>query len=125
MKFSVLMSIYYKEKPAYFELSLESVLDQTLLPDEVVIIEDGPLTEKLYEIINNYKIKHPDIIKTHKISKNMGLGNALREGIKKCKHDIIMRMDTDDICENDRFEKQIKGAVGIHGLKAVFGESVI
>ena len=63
MKFSVLMSIYKKEEPKYFVEALESVLNQTVMPNEIVIIEDGILTKELQDVIIKYKEKYPDIIK--------------------------------------------------------------
>ena len=107
MNFSVLMSVYYKEKPEYFDSSLKSVFTQTLMPTEVVIIKDGPLTDELENIIAKYQEKYESIIKTYALEKNSGLGVALNYGIGKCKYDIIARMDTDDFSIENRFEKQI------------------
>lgn len=105
MGFSVLMSIYKKEKPNYFERAIGSVLNQTMPPDEIVIIEDGPLTEKLYEIIDRYQKEYP-IIKTYKFENNVQLGKALAKGVELCNNELIARMDTDDIAVSNRFEKQ-------------------
>lgn len=97
MKFSVLMSIYKKEEPKYFVEALESVLNQTVMPNEIVIIEDGILTKELQDVIIKYKEKYPDIIKNYHLKENKGLGLALNYGVTKCKHNLIARMDTDDI----------------------------
>lgn len=106
--FSVLMSVYYKEKSDYLDLSLKSILiNQTLLPSEVVIVEDGPLTKQLDELLSKYVEKFPDIIKLFPLKKNGGLGNALNYGLTKCSYDIVMRMDTDDIAVPNRFEIQM------------------
>lgn len=106
--FSVLMSIYHKENPFHLELSLKSILiDQTLLPNEVVIVEDGPLTKELDEVLNKYVEQFPNIIKLFPLKENGGLGNALNYGLTKCKYDLVMRMDTDDIAVPNRFEIQI------------------
>lgn len=53
-KYTVLMSVYYKEKPEYLSLSIESMLNQTVKPDEFIIVKDGPLTTELDEVINNF-----------------------------------------------------------------------
>lgn len=106
MSFSVLMSLYSKEEPNSFRQSLESVFNQTLIPDEVVLVEDGPLTEDLYSIIREYKRSYPQLI-TVTLEKNGGLGNALNIGMENCSHELVARMDTDDICISNRFEKQI------------------
>lgn len=106
MKFSVLMSIYKKENPQYLKESLESILQQTVLPDEIVIVEDGPLTEPLYSVLNAYAKEYP-FIKRVPFKENRGLGLALRDGVLACKNEWIARMDTDDIAKPNRFEKQI------------------
>jgi len=106
-KFSVLMSVYINENPINFEVALNSVFAQTLVPAEVILVEDGKLTDALYQVISNFKNKHAEIFKTHPLKKNVGLGNALRIGLLQCSHELVLRMDTDDICINNRFEKQI------------------
>lgn len=107
MPFSVLLSLYEKENPSFLTDSLNSIYDQTLPADEVVLVEDGPLTPELYAILNKFKTER-DNFRTIKLEKNSGLGAALNEGLKHCSFDIVARMDTDDIAKKTRFEKQIK-----------------
>ena len=107
MNFSVLLSVYIKENPEFLANALESVFNQTLMPDEVVLVQDGPLTIELDNIISKYKKLYPSILKTIILTENKGLGNALRIGVENCSYDIIARMDTDDIARPYRFEKQI------------------
>lgn len=104
--FSVLISLYSKEHPKYLKISLNSVFEQTLPPDEVVLVEDGPLTSELYRVLDEFEAVHPNM-KRVPLSVNGGLGKALNEGLKHCSHDLVARMDTDDICYPDRFEKQV------------------
>lgn len=106
--FSVLMSIYYKEKPEWLKYSLDSVLGQSLLPDEIVLVKDGPLTEELDAVIDEYCVKSPGLFKVIPLEKNVGLGPALNYGIQRCQNDLVARMDSDDYSVPDRFEKQIK-----------------
>lgn len=107
-KFSVLMSVYKNEKAEYMKLALESIYtEQTLKPNEIILIQDGLLTKELYELIEEYKQKYKGVLKIISLEKNMGLGNALNIGLKKCSYEIIARMDTDDIAFPERFEKQI------------------
>lgn len=106
LKFSVLISLYYKENPEFLRKSLNSVYKQTLLPDEVILVEDGPLTSELYEVVEEFIHEHPEM-KRIVLEKNGGLGRALNEGLKYCSNELIARMDTDDICKSDRFAKQI------------------
>ena len=107
-KYSVLMSLYIKEKPEYLRLAIDSMLNQTAKPDEIVIVEDGPLTDSLYAVLDEYKGKYPQILRTVKNEKNLGLGLALNVGLKECKNEFVARMDTDDVSKPDRCEKQLK-----------------
>ncbi len=106
MSFSVLMSLYKKEHSDYLRQSLDSIFCQTLPPPEVILVEDGPLTPELYAVLDEYQGVYPEL-KRVRLSKNEGLGRALNEGLKYCSHELIIRMDTDDICMQDRFERQI------------------
>ncbi|HOI82364.1 MAG TPA: glycosyltransferase [Synergistales bacterium] len=107
--FSVLMSVYHKEDPSYFAKALESVVEkQTLLPSEVVLVKDGPLTPELEQVIDHFRSKHQALFKIIGLKKNMGLGLALREGLINCTFSIVARMDSDDISLPERFEKQMK-----------------
>lgn len=105
--FSVLLSIYYKERPDFLRQSLDSLFSQTLLPTEVVLVKDGPLTKTLDIIIEEYSKRYLQL-KIVSLSVNQGLGKALNEGLKYCSYDLVARMDTDDIAKPNRFEKQLK-----------------
>lgn len=105
--FSVLMSVYYKEKPEYFDLALNSIDNQTVSPFEIILVEDGPLTLGLANVIDKYKKSWGKKLKIVKLRKNGGLGPALREGTKHVTTDWIARMDTDDVCVPERFEVQL------------------
>lgn len=108
LEFSVLMSVYKNEKPDYLREALESVVQQTVMPNEIVIVKDGLLTEELDAVINEYSEKYPVLFKIVSFEKNRGLGLALKDGVLACSYEYIARMDTDDICKPNRFEKQIK-----------------
>lgn len=106
-KFSVLMSLYYKEKPNYLEMSLDSVFNNTVAPDQVVMVLDGPIGEELQTIVKRYQSMYLSF-DVYPQEKNQGLSAALNFGLKKCKNELVFRMDTDDICYPDRFEKMLK-----------------
>ena len=90
------------------DLALSSILkEQTLIPNEVVLVEDGPLNKELYEVVDKYKKAYPNILKVYPLEKNGGLGPALNYGLSKCSNELIARMDSDDVSCKDRFEKQI------------------
>ncbi|OBS93553.1 hypothetical protein A9259_16820 [Vibrio cyclitrophicus] len=105
-KLSVLMSLYHAELPEHLDACLNSMMKQTCSADEIVIVFDGPLTKELYEMVELWEARLP--IKTVKLQDNIGLGRALNFGLNHCKHEIIARMDTDDIALPSRFEKQLK-----------------
>lgn len=105
-KVSVLMSIYVKEKPEYLKEAMDSILAQTYPIDEIMLIEDGPLTEELYALIAAYKKENKNI-RTFAFKENRQLGRALAKGVKLCRNELIARMDTDDIAMPDRIEKQV------------------
>ena len=104
-KISVLMSVYKKENPEYLRASLESILVQTRTADEILLIEDGPLTQELYQVVAEYQ-KKCDYLHVHAMEQNVQLGRALAKGVELCKYDLIARMDTDDIAMPDRLEKE-------------------
>lgn len=101
------MSLYAKERPEYLQQSLDSVFSQTLKADEVILVEDGPLTSELDSLVKEYESKYPEL-KVVPLAENQGLGKALNEGLKNCSYDLVARMDTDDIATPTRFEKQIQ-----------------
>ncbi|MCR4850152.1 MAG: glycosyltransferase [Lachnospiraceae bacterium] len=104
---SVLMSVYIREKPEYADECFKSLLAQTVTADEWVIVEDGPLTEELYSLLDRYQADNPGLIRRIVLDENRGLGSALAVGVPACKNDLIARMDTDDIARPDRFAKQL------------------
>lgn len=107
MKISVLMSVYKSEKPAYLDRSLQSVWDdQTLKPDEIILVQDGPIGEALASIINKWKDKLADTLVLLVNERNLGLTKSLNKGIKVAKGVYIARMDSDDISLPNRFQLQ-------------------
>ena len=107
MTISVLMSTYCKEKPEYLDEAMKSIwTDQTRKPDEIILVEDGPLTDELYAVIHNWKNLIGDAFVIVEKSANQGLALALNDGIAVAKGDLIARMDSDDISLPNRFRLQ-------------------
>ena len=104
--YSVLMSVYRKEKPENLITSVDSVMAQTIVPNDFVIVIDGPLGDDLYKALDLLKDKY-HCINTIRLETNQGLGQSLTIGIKETKNDIVMRMDSDDICMPYRAEMQL------------------
>lgn len=107
-KYSVLMSLYIKEKPEYLSLAIQSMLDQTVKPDEIVIVKDGQITEELRAVLDECAGRYPEIFNIVGYEKNRGLGLALNYGLEHARNELVARMDTDDISKSDRCEKQLK-----------------
>ena len=105
--YSVLMSVYYKEKPENLQQAMESIWNQTVRPEEFILICDGPLNEGLDKVIEKMKAPHSEL-RVIRLDKNAGLGNALNVGLRHCSNEYIARMDSDDISRPDRCEKQLK-----------------
>jgi len=109
MKFSVLMSVYNKEKSEFFDRCMHSIWNEQIVkPNQIVLVEDGYLNDELYQSIYNWKEKLGDCFITVSLENNLGLGDALNKGLEKCSYPLIARMDTDDIAMPERFEKQLK-----------------
>lgn len=104
--FSVLMPVYWKENPIRFSSALASIFNNTKLPNETLVICDGPLTNELEIVISQY-IDRPGF-RVLRLNENHGIVKALNLGLKKVLYDIVVRCDSDDINHPERFEKIIK-----------------
>lgn len=105
--YSVLMSVYAKDRAGYLTVAVESMLNQTVPPEEYVIVVDGPVPEALKVIVSEYE-KNRELFTVIWLEKNGGLGNALNEGLKYCRNELIARMDADDISMPTRCEKELQ-----------------
>ena len=128
-QYSVLMSVYKKEKAKYLKQSMESIWNQSYPTDDFVLVCDGELTEELEEVIAQQKKQYRERLQVISLQKSVGLGKALNHGMKYCKHNIIARMDSDDISKPKRMEKQWKvmkesGVVLVGSAVEEFSETV-
>lgn len=105
--YSVLMSVYYKEKAEYLKESMESIWAQSCPTDDFVLVCDGGLTPQLNQVIDEQKKKHKKTLQVIRLEQGVGLGRALNHGMKYCTHEIIARMDSDDISKTQRMERQL------------------
>ena len=105
VKFSVAMCVYEKDNAEWFKTAIESVLNQSRKPDEIIIVVDGPVPENVEDVLRFYE--KDDIIKILRFSENKGHGEARRAGIDSCNNELIAIMDSDDISLPDRFKKQL------------------
>jgi len=101
------MSVYFKEKPEQLQTAIESMLKQTVFPDEIVIVKDGHLPDELNDVIDNYAERYVSLFKVIQLEKNSGLGIALQRGILECSNELVARMDSDDYSHPNRIERQL------------------
>ncbi|MBR1740193.1 MAG: glycosyltransferase [Ruminococcus sp.] len=106
-EYSVLMSVYDRERPDNLNESLESMLMQSYPPSDFVLVCDGKLTNELYVIIKSFKDEYKTIFRIVRADERKGLGKALNAGIAACKCKYIVRMDSDDVALPDRCLKQM------------------
>ena len=106
--FSVAMSVYKSDNPDFFDRALSSITDeQTIIPNEIVLVVDGPVSNEMNNVINKYEKKY-EIFNVIRLEQNGGLGNALKIAVKNATHELIARMDSDDVSVSTRFEEQLK-----------------
>lgn len=106
MNFSVLMSVYGKDNADYLNNAIASLFNQTLVPDEVLIVQDGPISIELKGVIDNW-LQQRNEIRVLELSKNVGLAKALNAGLQECSNEYVARMDSDDVSHADRFKVQM------------------
>lgn len=104
-KFSVAMCVYGGDDPAWFQTAVDSILNQSAPPDEVVLVVDGPVPEQLDRVIVRYEVR-PDF-KVIRLAENQGHGNARRVSLEHCSHELVALMDADDISVPERFALQL------------------
>lgn len=120
--FSVLMSVYKKEKPQYLDLALKSIEDQTVRPQEIILVEDGPISFELKKTIAKHKKIFGNNFKVIISKRNLGLGAALKLGTKYVTTEWIARMDSDDFSIPKRFELQLRAIVDQPDLGIIGGQ---
>lgn len=107
-KFSVATSVYKSDNPVFFDRALSSITElQTVIPDDIVLVVDGPVSDELNEVITKYEKKY-NIFNVIRLEKNGGLGNALKIAVENTKYELIARMDSDDVSVSTRFEEQLR-----------------
>ena len=108
MKYSVLMSVYAKDNPEYLSNAINSMLAQTVLPEQFVIVIDGPVQDKVKQIICKYQHDYANLFTILPLKHNGGLGKALNVGLWHCRNELVARMDADDISMPQRCERELE-----------------
>lgn len=118
--FSVAISVYKNDNPAFFNRALESItVNQTIKPSEIVLVVDGPVPNEINEIIEKYSNNFN--FKTIRLETNGGLGNALKIATENCSNELIARMDSDDVAVVNRFEQQLDYLDNHHNVDILGG----
>lgn len=121
--FSVITSVYKNDKQEFVREAIDSMLvNQSVKPSDIVLVQDGPVPTELSRLLQKYEEDYHEVMNIIRLEKNGGLGNALKLGVEKAKYDIIARMDSDDICLPDRFEKQLAYLEAHHECDIVGGQ---
>lgn len=107
-RYSVLMSVYYREDPVFFSQAIQSMMDQTVVTNDFVLVCDGPLTLELDSVIEHFDKQYPNVFNIIRLSENIGIGAAVNIGLHQCKNDLVAKMDADDVSVPDRCEKQLR-----------------
>ena len=106
--YSVLMTVFKDEVPENFRAAVESMLNQTVKPNDFVIVCDGPVGEELENIIYQFESNCKDFFNIIRLEENVGVGSASAAGLLQCKNDIVAKMDSDDISRPERCEKELR-----------------
>lgn len=120
--YSVLMSVYAKEKPDYLAAAMKSMFTQSIPPSDFVLVCDGPLTTELNNVIEEFQAQYGDLLNIIRLKENCGLGLALQKGISACKSALVARMDSDDISVKNRMELLLPEMIKDPLLGAVGGQ---
>jgi glycosyltransferase involved in cell wall biosynthesis len=106
--FSLLLPVYGRDDPAQLERAFASSVDeQTRRPDEVVLVQDGPVPEPLADTIAALVASSPVPVRHVVLPQNVGLADALTAGLDACTHEVVARMDADDVAMPERFARQL------------------
>ena len=105
-KYSVLMGLYHKDSPEFLKIAIDSMMNQTIPPEEYMIAVDGPIGDELRSIVEDYKGRYPEVFTVHYHPENRGVGAILGEVLPLCRNEFIARMDPDDYSVPERVEKE-------------------
>lgn len=105
--FALLLPVYAGDDAEFLRVAFEScVNDQTMPPAEILLVQDGPVTEALAGEIRRIRQISPVPVNHIELAQNKGLGEALNVGLVASSYEIIARMDADDVSFPERFARQ-------------------
>lgn len=124
MSFSVLLPVCNQERPEWLSACLHSLFCQTVQPSEILLMEDGVLSEPLRAVIRKHRKAAEGLLRVCTAPGGKGLGEILRQGVLACRFPLIARMDADDICMPFRFERQLR-FLSRHPEIAIVGSNIL
>ncbi|MFE9234547.1 glycosyltransferase [Cellulosimicrobium funkei] len=105
--FSLLLPVYHGDDAAHLRRAFRSAtVEQDLAPDEVVLVQDGPVGPALAEVVAEIECSDPTVTVV-RLERNVGLALALEAGLARCAHEVVARTDADDVCRPERFARQV------------------
>jgi glycosyltransferase involved in cell wall biosynthesis len=119
--FSVLLPTYDGDDPKHLDIAIESVVEQTIVPNELVVVQDGPVNDDIKNVLQKWEQNTTTEIVFHQLNQNRGLGGALRAGVQQCSYPLVARMDADDVSKSDRFERQLKAFTNCSDIDVLGG----
>jgi len=120
--YSVLLSIYAGADPAHLRESVGSMMRQSVLPGDFVLVCDGPLTAALEACVAEFQAQWPGVMQVVRLPENVGIGAAANAGLPYCREEIIVKMDADDISLPDRCARQLACFAADPSLAIVGGD---
>lgn len=121
MEFSVSISVYKNDKVDDFRAAINSIINQSLPPTEIILVVDGPVPKTIDTVIEYFE-KSIDYFRIVRLGENLGHAKARQKGIESAKYDIVALMDSDDISVPDRFEKQLSFFKNDENLSVLGGQ---
>jgi len=107
-EFSVLICVYHGDIPQQLDTALGSIINQTLQPTEIVLVQDGPVSDEMSMFIRKWHQEYHGLIRIVRLAENKGLAKALAYGLEACSFELIGRMDADDFSMPTRFQEQLQ-----------------
>lgn len=107
LNISILIAVHYEINPSQLKVSIDSIFFQKSIPNQIIIVADGPISLELTKYLSEISTRYEQIIITN-LKENKGLAYALNYGIKKTNYELIARLDPDDVVIKDRFLEQQK-----------------
>ncbi len=107
--FTTIIGVYINDRLDWFQKAIDSILNQSIPPKQIVLVKDGPISIEINDYIKNVLLVYEHIEFTiHSLNSSVGRGNWLNTALKLSNYELVSHMDSDDISRLNRFEKQLE-----------------